>query len=93
MFTFIKETPKPYIAFKVLAAGRDCGTAEDARAALEFAYANIKEIDVVLVGMWQKYQDQVRQNTDVVREFLAEQKCRQDTPAGARVPRWATRSS
>lgn len=70
MFAFIKSTSKPCIAFKVLAANRNCGTDEDTRAALEFAFANIKDTDVVLLGMWQKYKDQVGQNTRWTREIL-----------------------
>jgi hypothetical protein len=70
MLASIKQASKPCIAFKVLAAGRKCGTEEETRAALESAFANIKDTDVVLVGMWQKYKDQVGQNTEWVREIL-----------------------
>jgi hypothetical protein len=70
MFEFIKRASKPCIAFKVLAAGRKCRTEEDTRAALEYAFSHIKETDVVLVGMWQKYRDQVAQNAEWTREIL-----------------------
>ena len=33
-------------------------------------YENIKPVDVVGVGMWQKHTDQVEQNTRLVREIL-----------------------
>ena len=70
MFEFIRGASKPCIAFKVLGANRKCGSEDEARAALEHAYASIKPTDVVLVGMWQKYKDQVGQNAAWVREIL-----------------------
>ena len=70
MVNTIRQVSKPCIAFKVLGANRNCATAEDVRAALEFAYANIKATDVVLAGMWQKYHDQVAQNAEWVREII-----------------------
>jgi hypothetical protein len=70
MLSFIKGASKPCIAFKVFAANRKCGTDESARAALEFVFASIKDTDVVLVGTWQKYKDQVEQNTQWAREIL-----------------------
>jgi len=70
MFEFIRGASKPCIAFKVLAANRKCETDEGVRAALEHAYASIKDTDVVLAGMWQKHKDQVGQNAAWVREIL-----------------------
>jgi hypothetical protein len=68
----IRQVSKPCIAFKVLAAGRHCESAETVEAALRYAYENIKPTDVVLVGMWQKYKDQARENIDSVRKILAQ---------------------
>ncbi len=70
MVRVIRQASKPCIAFKVLAANRNCGTDEEVVGALKFAYDNIKETDVVLVGMWQKYRDQVEENARLVREIL-----------------------
>ncbi len=70
MVAFIKQASKPCVAFKVLAAGRKCGSDRDIEAALRFAYANIKPTDVVGVGMWQKHTDQVGQKARLVRELL-----------------------
>ena len=70
MCRFIKQTDKQCIAFKILAAGRNANTPEDLRAAFEFAFANIKDNDVVDVGMFPKYKDQVAENTAIVREIL-----------------------
>ena len=70
MVRVIRQVSKPCIAFKVLAANRNCGSAEEVASALRFAYGNIKETDVVLVGMWQKHKDQVAENARLAREIL-----------------------
>ena len=70
MVAFIKRASKPCVAFKVLGAGRNCSTDEDVARALRFAYENIKPVDVVGVGMWQKYKDEMGENALLVREML-----------------------
>lgn len=70
MVSFIRRASKPCLAFKVLKANRFCGSDASVRAALEYAFQNIKPQDVVCVGMWQKYKDQVGQNTQWTREIL-----------------------
>jgi hypothetical protein len=72
MVDTIKSVSKPCLAFKVLGANRKCGSDEEIVAALRFAYENIKDTDAVILGMWQKYKDQVGQNVDWVRDILAE---------------------
>ena len=67
----IRQVSKPCIAFKVLAAGRHCGSPGSVEAALRHAFENVKPTDVVLVGMWQKYADQVGENAKTVRKILA----------------------
>jgi hypothetical protein len=70
-FAAIRSTPKPCVAFKVLGALRRCQTPEDTRAALQEAYASIKPIDAVMVGMFPKYTDQPIINIHWVHEILA----------------------
>ena len=70
MIRFIGRASRPCLAFKVLAAGRKCPSDEGLAAALRLAYDSIKPTDVVAVGMWQKYNDQVGQNTRLVRDVL-----------------------
>lgn len=67
----IRQVSKPCLAFKVLAAGRHCGSRQTIEAALRFAFQNIKATDVVLLGMWQKHQDQAGQNVALVRRILS----------------------
>lgn len=62
------------MAFKVLKANRFCGNDAQVREALEFAFHRIKPTDVICIGMWGKYKDQVGQNSQWVREILAK-KC------------------
>ena len=71
MCRFIKQTDKQCIAFKILAAGRNTKTSEDLINAFRFAFANIKENDIVNVGMFPKYKDQVAENSNIVRDILA----------------------
>ncbi|MBT4500793.1 MAG: hypothetical protein HOC74_23895 [Gemmatimonadetes bacterium] len=55
---------------KVLGSNRKCGSEAEVREALQYAFEQIKETDVVCVGMWQKHMDQVAHNTSLVREIL-----------------------
>jgi len=71
MLAFVKQVSKPCIVFKTLAASRKCSTDDETRAALAYAYRSIKSSDVVLVGMWQKYKDQITQNAQWAGEILS----------------------
>jgi len=71
MCKMIRQTKKPCLAFKIFGAGRMSGSPEQVERAFRFALANIKPGDAVIVGMYPRFQDQVRENTDVVRRILA----------------------
>ena len=62
MCKVIQQTGKMCLAFKIMAAGRKCGSQEEVRKAFEYAFANIKEKDAVIVGMFPKYEDQIALN-------------------------------
>jgi len=64
MLDIIQNTDKMCLAFKILGAGRRCRTQDDVWAAFEFAFANIKEKDAVVVGMFPKYLDQITLNIE-----------------------------
>ncbi len=53
-----------------MAANRKCGTPESVRQQFEYAFANIKPIDGVVVGMFPKYRNQVEENARYVRQIL-----------------------
>jgi hypothetical protein len=59
MVRLIQSVKKPCLAFKILAASRNCATQEDVRAAFRFAYSHIKPTDAVVVGLFQRDQDQL----------------------------------
>lgn len=62
----VREVKKPFLAFKIMGAGRN-----DPREAFEFAFRNIKATDAVVVGMYTKHQpDQVFQNAKIVASLL-----------------------
>jgi hypothetical protein len=71
MCEMIRRTRKPCLGFKILAAGRRCETPEDVRQAFEFAFRNIKPGDGVIVGMYPRYTDQIRENVALARELAA----------------------
>jgi hypothetical protein len=65
----IQKTDKPCIAFKVLAAGRAIQSKDQIREEFAFALNNIKTTDVLLVGMYQKFSDQLGENAALVAEL------------------------
>ena len=69
MTEVIRKTKKPCIAFKIMAASRNCATPEDVKNTFEFAFRNIKETDMVDVGMFQKYKNQVAENARFVEDI------------------------
>ncbi|MFQ6096313.1 MAG: hypothetical protein ACE5O2_01205 [Armatimonadota bacterium] len=76
MTKVIRQTPKTCLAFKILASNRKCGSPEEVRAAFEYAFANIKPHDAVVVGMYQEHVNQVKMNARIVAELCAEQTTR-----------------
>jgi len=70
MTAVIRQVGKPCIAYKILAASRKCGSDADLKAAFKYAFDNIKPTDATVVGVFQKYNNQIAQNTEMVRELL-----------------------
>ncbi len=69
MFRTIRATPKPCLAFKILAAGRLTDTPQQVDEAFRTAFASIKPQDAVIVGMWPKFGDEIRENVERVERF------------------------
>ena len=69
MCKVIRQVAKPCLGFKILAAGRKCGSTESVQAAFKFGYQNIKPTDVLIVGMFPKYKDQITENAEHTRRF------------------------
>ena len=69
MFKAVRATRKPCLVYKVLAAGRKVDSPTQLKAAFEHGFSNIKATDALIVGMYQQQNDQVAQNTALVREI------------------------
>ena len=65
----VRKVSRPCLVYKVLAAGRKCGSAEEIRTAFEFAYEHIKPADACIVGLYPRYSDQVTEDTRLVGQF------------------------
>lgn len=55
----LRRVDKPALAFKILAASRNCRTQADAEEAFRYAYGRIKPADAVVVGLFPKETDQL----------------------------------
>ena len=52
-------------------AGRLSDTPEQRKGCFELAFGNIKPGDAVIVGMYNRFSEQVRENAELVRSLLA----------------------
>jgi hypothetical protein len=66
-----RKTSKTCLLFKILAAGRRVHSPEEVDKAFKEAFDNIKPQDCVVVGMFPRFQDQVKENCDRVRRILS----------------------
>ena len=62
MCEVVRQTPKTCLAFKILAASRNCATQDDVQTAFDYAFQHIKAQDAVVVGMYPRHIDQVSLN-------------------------------
>jgi hypothetical protein len=65
-----RQTRKTCLLFKILAAGRRARSPQEVDKAFKDAFDNIKPQDCVVVGMFPRFQDQVKENCDRVRRIL-----------------------
>ena len=68
----IQRTEKPCMIFKVLAAGRTIGSQQQIREEVKFAIENSKPNDVLLLGMYQQFNDQIGENAAMIAELCTE---------------------
>jgi hypothetical protein len=69
MFNVMRQTPKPCLAFKILAAGRLCDQQEAVEEAFRSTLSQIKPTDGIIVGMYPEFEDQVSLNAGYVRKY------------------------
>jgi hypothetical protein len=78
MFPVIRQVRKPCIVFKIFAGGQlfyDHGEADIpglVERSMQEVYGNIKSGDIVLIGAFQKYKNQIRENTEICRRVLGD---------------------
>lgn len=71
----IKQVKKPCIVYKIFGAGRMCNSKEQIKSAIKFALENIKSNGLILVGVFQKYKDQIKENVEILSELLSKGNC------------------
>ncbi len=69
MSAVIRQVNKPCLGFKILAAGRKCANQKSVASAFRFAYESIKPTDAAIVGMYPRFEDEVRLNTEYARKY------------------------
>ncbi|MBM3811424.1 MAG: hypothetical protein FJW20_07285 [Acidimicrobiia bacterium] len=70
MYKVIRQTKRPCLCYKVLAAGRATDSPAAIDKAFQSAYSNIKPTDALIIGMYPRYFDQVRDNAQRVNRLL-----------------------
>ncbi|HWR52580.1 MAG TPA: hypothetical protein VN428_15825 [Bryobacteraceae bacterium] len=68
MLERVQKTRKPCLIFKVYAATRKCDAPEQMRDALALVFRYAKPSDAVVIGMFPKHTDQIRENCRLVVE-------------------------
>ena len=71
MTEVVRQVGQPCLGFKILAAGRMCARQDKIEGAFKFAFEHVKPTDGVIVGMYPRYQEQIRQNAGYARKFAA----------------------
>ncbi|HET8549398.1 MAG TPA: hypothetical protein VFL57_15400 [Bryobacteraceae bacterium] len=72
MLQTIRKTKKPCLTYKVLAAGRSVNSPKEVRERIGVALQGIKPSDAVIIGMYQRFNDQIGQTAQFVRELTKE---------------------
>jgi len=68
MAAVVRQVKQPCLGFKILAAGRRCWDTGSVEKAFQYAFDNVKKTDAVIVGMFPRYADEVKENADLTRK-------------------------
>jgi hypothetical protein len=71
MLSRVSRVSKTCLIFKVYGATRQCASAASRQAAIELAFQSAKPQDAVVIGMFPKYHEQVRENCRLVIQAIA----------------------
>ena len=69
MFKVMRQTARPCLAFKILAAGRLSDRPEWVEQAFRDTFQSIKPNDAAIVGIYDRYSDQPAECAALVRRF------------------------
>jgi hypothetical protein len=69
MCKMVRQAKKPCFAFKILAAGRNIKSPQAIDGAFKFVYQNIKPTDGVIIGMFPRFKDEIKQNAELARKY------------------------
>ncbi|MGA2149895.1 MAG: hypothetical protein ABSH49_33635 [Bryobacteraceae bacterium] len=69
MFAAMRQTGKPCLAFKILAAGRMAAAPELRDTAFQAAFGGIKPRDCVIVGAYQRFSNEIEENAQRARRY------------------------
>jgi hypothetical protein len=69
MLKVIQQVKKPCLAFKILGAGRLCGSDQSVEEAFQYTLSRIKKTDAVIVGFWPKFKDELSQNIRLLCKY------------------------
>ena len=67
----IRQAKRPCLAFKILAAGRNCESAAQVSNAFAFAFKNIKRSDAIIVGVFPRFRDEILEDANLTAQFSA----------------------
>ena len=71
MMETIRKAKRPCVTYKVLAAGRTVNSPKQVKERIAAALTGIKSTDPVIIGIYQRFNDQIGQTAQFVREILA----------------------
>jgi len=71
MLATVQRTKRPCLAYKVLAAGRTVDSPRQVKERMAVALNGIKATDAIIIGLYQRFNDQVGQTAQFVREITA----------------------
>jgi hypothetical protein len=70
MMQTVRKAKKPCLVYKVLAAGRSVSSPREVKERMAIALDGIKPADAVIIGLYQRFNDQIGQTAQFVREIL-----------------------
>lgn len=69
MMETVRKTKKPCLTYKVLAAGRAVNSPKEVRERMAMVLNGIKPTDPVIIGLYQRFNDQIGQTAEFMREI------------------------